>query len=187
MNDFIVIDIETKNTFFDVGRDNVDALEVSVVCIYSYKHNKYFSFDEHHLKEAGEMLKGSSVIIGFSINRFDLPVLAKHYDFDLFSIQRIDLLEEIEIRMGRRISLNLLAKTNLGVEKTHNNLEAPVLYKDGKMEELIAYCINDVKIMKDLYELAKKQGYLLVPNKETKFLDRVDFDPVTLTLSEFAG
>lgn len=180
--DYLIIDIETKNTFFDVGRDNVNALEVSVVCIYSYKHGKYFSFDEHHLKEAGEMLKSSNVIIGFSINRFDLPVLAKHYDFDLFSISRIDLLEEIEIRMGRRISLNLLAKTNLGVGKNGRSLDAPILYKAGKMEELAAYCINDVKITKDLYELAKKQGYLLVPNKETKFLDRVDFDPAALVL-----
>lgn len=177
----VVIDIETKNTFFEVGRDNTDALEVSAVCIFSYKHNKMFSFDEHHLKEAGEMLKEASTIVGFSINRFDLPVLKKHFDFDLFSIPRIDLLEEIEMRLGRRISLNLLAKTNLGVEKSGNSLDAPILYKDGKMKELMEYCANDVKITRDLYDLAKKQNYLLIPNKLTAEVDRVEFEPLSLS------
>ena len=57
----------------------------------------------------------------------------------------------------------MLAKTNLGTGKNGLSLEAPNLYRDGKMEELKNYCLNDVKITKDLYELAKKQGYLTVP------------------------
>lgn len=177
----LVIDIETKNTLFEVGKDNFDALEVSMVCIFSYKHNKMFSFDEHHLKEAGELLRDASLIIGFSSNRFDLPVLKKHFDFDLFSIPRIDLLEEIEMRLGRRISLNLLAKNNLGVEKSGHSLDAPILYKDGKIKELAEYCANDVKITKDLYDLAKKQNFLLVPVKLTGELERVEFEPLALT------
>ena len=172
----IVLDIETKNTFFDVGRDNFKDLEVSLVGIYSYKTGEYFSFDENHLAEAGEMFKNSKAIIGFSINRFDIPVLNKHYDFDLFSIPRIDLLDEIELKIGRRVSLNALAKTNLGVEKTHHGLEAPILYRDGKIEELRDYCLNDVKITKDLYELAKQQGHLLVPNKLTSEMEKVELD-----------
>lgn len=172
----LVLDIETKNTFFDVGRDNLHKLEVSLVGLYSYKDDKYFSFGEHNLKEAGKMLKDSSLLVGFSISRFDIPVLDRHFDFDLFAIPRIDLLDEIELKLGRRVSLNVLAKTNIGLEKTHSSLEAPILYKDGKMDELRDYCLNDVKITKDLYELAKKQGYLLVPNKLTGEQEKVELD-----------
>lgn len=176
--DHIVIDIETKNTFFDVGRDNFDALDTSMVCMYSYAQDKYFSFDEHQLKEAGEFLKNSSLIVGFSINRFDIPVLNRHFNFDLFSMERFDILDEIELQLGRRISLNRLAKTNLGIEKTHHGLEAPILYKDGKIDELREYCLNDVKITKELYDLAKKQGYLLVPQRDSDEFEKAVFNSI---------
>jgi len=44
----IVFDIETKNSFEDVGGDqNIDKLEVSVVGVYSYDQDKYFCFGEN--------------------------------------------------------------------------------------------------------------------------------------------
>ncbi len=166
--DTIVIDIETKNTFFDVGKDNLDALEVSMIGVYSYASQSFFSFDENQIKEAVECIKGAGLIVGFSINRFDIPVLSRHLNFDLFSIARFDLLDEIEQQLGWRISLNRLAMTNLGMKKSHHGLQAPVLYRKGQLEELKNYCLNDVKITKDLYELVQNQGYLSVPCKDNK-------------------
>ncbi len=186
--DVIVLDIETKNTFHDVGKDNFDALEVSLVGLYSYNQDKFFAFEENELVIAGEMIKNAGMIVGFSISRFDLPVLQKYFtphinpphkllyeginlcggfinDFDIFSIPRVDILDEIELSLGKRVGLDILAKTNLGYGKNGHSLEAAGLYRDGKIEELKNYCLNDVKITKDLYELAKKQGYLMIPQK----------------------
>ncbi len=178
--DTLVIDIETKNTFLEVGRDNFEKLETSVIGIYSYLSNQYFSFDENQIKEAGDLIKKANLVVGFSINRFDIPVLKRHFDFDIYSIPRFDLLDEIELQLGRRISLNHLAKTNLGLEKTHHSLEAPVLYREGKLDELKDYCLNDVKITKELYDLAKTRGHLLVPQKEGEIIDKVRFNFSTL-------
>ncbi|MEK7634503.1 MAG: ribonuclease H-like domain-containing protein [Patescibacteria group bacterium] len=175
-NDILVIDIETKNTFDDVGRDNFDALNVSIIGLYSYNQNKFLSFEENEFDKVGEILKTASLIIGFSISRFDLPVLKKYFDFDLFSIARIDIQDEIEISLGKRIGLDILAKANLGVGKNGDSLDAPILYRDGKIDELKAYCLNDVKITKELYELAKKQNYLLIPQKDSKEIIRANFD-----------
>lgn len=174
--DTVVIDIETKNTFFDVGRDNFGGLEISLIGLYSYNQDKYIAFDEHQFEEAGEYLKNSEMIIGFAITRFDLPVMAKHYDFDLFTIPRIDILDEIELLTGKRIGLDLLAQTNLGVGKTGHGLEAATLYKEGKIEELKSYCLNDVKITKGLYDLANKQGHLIVPQRNQSEPLKVQFD-----------
>ena len=41
MKDKIVIDIETSNTFADVGRNNFNELNVSVAVIYSYNEERY--------------------------------------------------------------------------------------------------------------------------------------------------
>ena len=175
-NDILVIDIETKNTFADVGRDNFDALEVSLVGLYSYKQNKFFHSWEEEMDKLGKFLSTAEQIIGFSISRFDLPVLKKHFDFDLFSISRFDILDEIELLLGRRVGLDILAKANLGFGKNGHSLEASGLYRDGKMEELKNYCLNDVKITKELYELIQKQGYLLIPQKNSEETVRLEIE-----------
>lgn len=174
--DHIVIDIETKNTFADVGRDNFSGLEISLVGLYSYDKDKYFAFEENQLDEVGEMLKKCGLLVGFSISRFDLPVMAKHYDFDLFNIPRIDILDEIEEITGKRIGLDLLARANIGIGKTGHGLEAANLYNEGKIDELKSYCLNDVKITKDLYELAKNQGHLMVPQRNSEEMLKVPLD-----------
>ncbi|BCX15841.1 MAG: hypothetical protein KatS3mg098_070 [Candidatus Parcubacteria bacterium] len=176
MKDTIVIDIETKNTFADVGRDNFKGLDISLVGLYSYNRNSFLAFDENQLEEVGSILRETGLIVGFSISRFDLPVMAKHYDFDLFAIPRIDILDEIEMLTGKRISLDLLAKANLGKGKTGTGLEAASLYAQGKIDELKSYCLNDVLLTKELYELAKKQGFLLVPQRNSSQYLKVNFD-----------
>jgi hypothetical protein len=167
--DKIVIDIETSNTFHDVGgHRNIEQLNVSLIGAYSYNQDKYLTFDEAEINEFEKLLKQSGMVIGFAINRFDIPVLNKHYPFDLFALSRLDLLDEIELSVGRRISLNILARVNLGLEKTHESgLEAIRLYNEGKLDELKEYCLQDVRLTKDLYELAQKQGYLIVPDRDT--------------------
>lgn len=177
--DKIVIDIETKNSFADVGgQDHIGDLDVSFVGVYSYDQDKYLSFFESQLSELGPILQSAGLVVGFSINRFDLPVLNKYFNFNTLALPRLDLLEEVEMAFGARVSLNILAKTNLGVAKTHHGLEAIDLYRDGKLDELKDYCLNDVKITKDLYELIKRQGHLMIPKKFTEELVKV---PLTIS------
>jgi DEAD/DEAH box helicase domain-containing protein len=172
--DKLVIDIETSNTFADVGgQANVADLTVSLVGVYSYRNKRFSSFNEHQLDELTPLFRQCGLLIGFAINRFDIPVLAKHVPFSLLALKRLDLLDEIELAFGRRVSLNILAKTNLGVEKTHEGLEAIRLYAEGNIEELTAYCLNDVRITRDLYELARTQRYLSVPDRTTGELVKV--------------
>jgi len=168
--DKFVIDIETKNSFADVGGrgdENLKKLDASFVGVYSYNQDRYLSFHESQFEEIGPLLQKAGLIIGFSINRFDIPVLEKYCKFNLRAIPRLDLLEEIELALGYRISLDLLAKANLGIGKTSHGLEAIKFYNEGRLKELEEYCLNDVKITKDLYDLAKKQGHLLVPQKNS--------------------
>lgn len=166
MKDKLVIDIETKDTFADVGgRDQVEKLNASLVGVYSYNQNKFFHFKENEWDRLAPLLQEASLIIGFSIKRFDLPVLKKYFNFNLESIPSFDLLEEIELGYGSRVSLDILARANLNISKTGHGLDAIEFYKRGDWQTLIDYCLQDVKITKELYELVKKQGHLLVPKK----------------------
>ena len=175
--DILVIDIETKNTFADVGgQQNLKDLDCSLIGLYSYNFDKYMAFREDRIAEVGPMLQNARLVIGFSSNRFDLPVLNKYYNFNLMSLQRVDLLDLVEEAYGRRISLDLLAKANLGYGKTGHGLDAIEYYKKGDWDSLEKYCLQDVKVTKDLYDLVKKQKFLMIPQKWSERLEKVEID-----------
>ncbi len=168
--DKIVFDIETKNFFNDpgVGRDNFDALNISVVGAYSYEKDAYFCFEEDQISEMNELFGGAQTIIGFSSNRYDIPVLNRYLTCDLWQKERVDLLEEIEVGIGRRVSLESLAKANLGRGKSGHGSHAITLYNEGRISELKSYCLDDVKITKELYDIARKTGALMVFDRNTE-------------------
>lgn len=173
--DTLVFDIETQNFFTDpdVGRDNFEALRISVVGVYSYLYDKYFTFEEHEMDKLAELFAEARRIVGFSMNRYDVPVLNHYFRKlgaaapNLWEKERVDLLEEIEMAAKTRVSLSRLAETNLGVKKERGGAEAIGLYREGKIDELKAYCLNDVRLTKALYDLYQKQNYFLVPDKKT--------------------
>lgn len=181
--DTLVFDIETSNFFTDpgVGWDNFPALKISVVGVYSYAEDKYYCYEEHEMQKLAELFMRAQTIVGFSMNRYDVPVLNLYFQKlrtaapNLWAKERIDLLEEIETAMKQRISLSKLAEANLGVKKEHHGSEAITLFHDGKIEELKAYCLNDVKLTKELYDLYRTQNYFLMPDKRTGEMVKVAF------------
>lgn len=174
MRDKIVFDIETKNTFADVGgQENVEKLEASLVGAYSYNQDKYFTFRDNELDKFGALIQDAGLVIGFAINRFDLPVLKKHFAFNITALPRLDLLEEIELAYGQRISLSVAAQTNLKIDKIGHGLDAIEYYKKGDWQALEKYCLQDVKVTKELYDFIKANGFLHIPQKYTNELVKV--------------
>lgn len=163
--DTLVLDVETKNTFAEVGgREHLLELQPSVVCLYSYQKNKYLCFTEKQFPELKELLSTPAILVGFSSHKFDLPLLSHLFSLPLMTYPRIDLSDEIELRTGRLISLDALAQSNLDeIKKTHKSLDAPRLYAEGKIDELLEYCRMDVEITKRLYDKVKKYGELIIP------------------------
>lgn len=188
--DTLVFDIETQNFFTDpdVGWDNFAALKISAVGIYSYLQGKYFCFEESEVEKMAELFKDASKIVGFSSNRYDVPVLNLYFQKlgadapNIWGKERVDLLEEIEMAAGQRVSLSKLAEANLGVKKDRHGSEAGNLYREGRIEELKAYCLKDVKLTKDLYDLYRKQRFFMMPDKKTGEIVKVEFSKQYATL-----
>jgi hypothetical protein len=187
--DTLVFDIETSNFFTDpgVGWDNFAALKISVVGVYSYLENRYFCFEEHEMEKLAELFAQARTIVGFSMNRYDVPVLNNYFKKlkigapNLWEKERVDLLEEIEMAMNQRISLSKLAEANLGVKKDRHGSEAGKLFHEGKIAELKEYCLNDVKLTKDLYDLYRAQNYFMMPDKRTGEIVKVAFAKPAIT------
>ena len=156
----IIFDIETKNLFQDVGSREPAALDISVVCAYDSETDSYSSYLEDELKSLWPILEKADMLIGFNSDHFDIPLLNKYYPGDLTKIKSLDLLSEIKKTLGRRIGLNAVAEATLGRKKIGHGLEAITWWKNGEIEKIKKYCIEDVRITKEIYEYALKHGKL---------------------------
>ena len=158
----IVFDVETKRSFEEVGgRDRLDQMGISVVGAYFYGENKYRAFEEHEIPEFAALLEKANVVIGFNIKYFDLAVLQPYVPWSLKKITALDLMDDVERGVGFRVSLDNLASTTLGAQKSGDGLQALRWYKEGKIEEIKKYCLKDVELTKSLYEFGVKNGHVL--------------------------
>lgn len=158
----IVFDLETQKEFAEVGgRGKNHLLKVSVCGVYDYQTDRYMIFEEHELPKMATMFQTADQLIGYNSIDFDNEVLRPYLNFNISEVPHLDLLQEVERVLGHRIKLESIAQGTLGKGKSGNGKEAIVYYKNKRMDLLKKYCLDDVKITKQIYDYALKNGKLL--------------------------
>ena len=157
------MDLETKKASAEVGGErNVADLGISVAGVYSYAQDAFFAYEEHELPRLAELLKATDHIIGFNIIHFDIPVLRPYVENALLDrIAITDIFSDAVAFLGHRVGLDSVAKATLGKGKSGHGLEALEWFRQGRMEEVKKYCLDDVRLTRDLYEYGKKNGHIL--------------------------
>src|SRR3990167_4803138 len=150
----IVFDIETKNFFSEVGKNDPALLDIALVAIYDSETDAYSSYLEEELVRLWPIIERADMLIGFNSDHFDIPLLNKYYPGDLTKISSLDILKEIKNVYGRRMRLDQLAEGTLGKNKSGDGSDAMNWWKSGDVERVRAYCINDVRLTKELYDYA---------------------------------
>src|SRR3989344_1157210 len=163
----IVFDLETQKEFSEVGGyRNTHLLSVSVVGVYDYASDSFRAYEERELPELEKIMAAADLIIGFNTKHFDYPVLQPYFkNMVLADLPSLDLMERIEAVLGFRVSLDSLAKNTLGEQKSSHGLEALKWFREGKIEEVKKYCLQDVKLTRDLYEYGLNHGQLMFESR----------------------
>ncbi len=165
MGEKLVLDLETQRDFTEVEGRRHELLGVSVVGIYRYGADRYEAYQESDLAVFAPLLQQAELVIGFNIKRFDLPVLAPYLSFSISTIPVLDLLDDVVKHLGHRVSLESLAQATLGRGKTGSGLDALRWFKEGKFDLIKQYCLDDVRLTKELYEYGKQHGRLYAENR----------------------
>lgn len=156
---FLVLDCETKKEFAEIGgRGKVNLLGVSVVGTYWSEEDAYRAYREEDLPELEKIFVKRPLLVGFNIKAFDIPVLQPLMETSLASLPIIDIMDDLAVQLGYRVSLESVSRGTLGAGKIGHGLEAIKLYRQGKWDELIAYCLQDVKLTKEIYEYGRAHG-----------------------------
>lgn len=156
MSKEIVLDIETQNTFQEVGAYDHSKLNISVIGVYFYETDEYRCYEEHEFRDLWPRLETCDRIIGYNTKGFDIPIMNHYYAGDLLKVNQLDILEEIHHSLGFRIKLDDVAGASVGHHKTGHGLQAVDWWRKGEKEKVKTYCLDDVRVTKEVYEYGLK-------------------------------
>jgi len=157
---YIVFDIETTDTLPYLNEKTVPTLDIAILGAYDSRTDKYTSYTAEELVNFWPLIENTDALIGFNSDTFDIPLLNKYYPGDLTNMKSIDLLTDVYKSLGRRIRLNNLAEATLGEGKSANGLIAIEWWQKGEVQKVRDYCLQDVKVTKDLFEYAREHGII---------------------------
>lgn len=160
----LFFDLETQRLFDEVGgRHNIRLLGLSVAVTYSTADETFHHYREEDAARLVADLQAADRVVGFNLLNFDYEVL-RAYQPGFVPPDTVDMLDHIHRRLGYRVSLDNLATTTLGVAKSADGLLAVRWFREGRIQEVLDYCQQDVEVTRRLFEYGQK-------NKHLKFRD----------------
>jgi hypothetical protein len=171
---YIYLDIETEKFFGDPELANMPR-EAQIMAIpFRLAVTDGPSSETWLANDAAELWRllclPDRIVVGFNIQQFDLPIIYRAADVSVPSWPRaIDLFEQIKNATGRWVKLGDVAQATLGRSKTADGKQAAQWLRDGEIEKVVAYCQQDVQLVKDLHELTLRGEPLILPPLLTKY------------------
>lgn len=136
---------------------------IACICAYDYLEERYRVFTEGNFGQFIDFIKNRELLVGFNSIGFDNKVVKAVLDHEV-SNRNYDLLCEVWAASGLArtfqypshagYGLDECCRVNFGTQKTGNGALAPVDWQRGNYGTVIDYCINDVKLTKQLFDSA---------------------------------
>jgi DEAD/DEAH box helicase domain-containing protein len=165
----IYLDVETQRLADEVqgGWDNIRAFGLSVAVTWDAAHDfrEWYEGDVVHL--IGE-LSAFERIVTFNGDRFDLEVLSAYGDVAALRQKSLDVLRDLKRRLGFRVSLQAVAQSTLGRQKTGSGVDAVTWWRSGDpilRRRVADYCRMDVEILRELVVYGRREGFVKVPSR----------------------
>ena len=148
------------------GWDDHAGMGISVICCYDYATELYATYPPGSHWQFAQLMHKRSPLVGFNNLAFDNRVLTAA-GLDIPTEGYYDLRAAILASLGdpyaKGISLDALARANLGRGKSGDGALAPVLWQRGRRAAVAEYCHNDVTLTRGLWELVRTTGRVLHP------------------------
>jgi len=172
--DIVYFDLETQRSFSAVGGSkNKAKMGISVGVAYSTRTEQYHIYDESNINDLGDLLLRADLVIGYNHIEFDYPVLQGYVLNDMVSQTiNLDMLLDIEKRLGHRLKLDSIASASLGAGKSADGLDALKWWQEYKksgdiepMMKIAEYCCYDVKVTKEVHRFGVEHGFVKYEDK----------------------
>lgn len=193
----LALDIETKNMSYEIGGfGNTHMFQVSTVATWDgdkgtvYVDEKLDTFQKSNVVvkslrqlkyDLDDHLEKGGLILGHNVAAFDLPILRD--SLDIFCInkcikekQYIDTSKLLLKGHGERFQLKNLVKCTMQDSKLMDSADAPKLWKMGRFDEVVDYCLKDTQLVYDLWKYGQENGFVKAFSVEEEIQKELEVD-----------
>ena len=161
MGDTLVFDLETQFLANEVGGwDRIRDMHLSVGVTYSVVNGVYRVYHEVDVDRLITDLRSADLVVGYNVKRFDYEVLRAYTDDPLSDLPTVDMLVDLYRALGWRPKLDDIAAATIGSGKSANGVQAVQWFREGRIDEVIDYCRQDVEVTWKVYEFGKRNKYV---------------------------
>lgn len=154
------------------GWKDFQGMGISCIGVYDYKENTYHVYCEDNLLEFQDLIDKRTWIVGFNSLSFD-NLLCQANEITIPIEKSYDILVEVWKAAGLGSTFRFPTHTGYGLDalcnanairgKTGSGARAPILWQQGKIGQVIDYCLNDVKMTKELMDLILQEKCFMSP------------------------
>ncbi len=164
---FVYFDVETLRLAEEVGGwSNIEQLGLACAVTLGSRDGAFHVYRENDSAALLAELRGADCVVGFNTRGFDFRVLQPYVDFDLRTLTNIDLMLDMKQAAGFRVGLNNACAATLGASKSGQGADAVQWWRDGRQDEVIEYCKQDVRLTCLLHEYGARHGHVFCLDKK---------------------
>ena len=161
MRNIVAFDLVTQHTADEVGGWNhIRDMRLAVAVTYHAAEDAYRTYTEQDAKPLVAALRKADLVVGYNVLRFDYKVLRAYTDDPLSDLPTVDMLRDIHNVLGWRLKLDDVAAATLGERKSADGLQAVRWFREGKLDQVTAYCRRDVEVTWRVYQFGQRNGYI---------------------------
>ncbi len=134
------------------GWGDYAGMGVSVIGAYDYAEQRYRIFLKDSFAKFAELCANRKLLISYNGIPFDNKLLAGNGITKIDEVKCYDLLKESWPSKYKSSTLSAMCQTNFGISKSGSGAHAPILWQQGKYGEVIDYCLNDIYLIKRLFD-----------------------------------
>ena len=145
---------------------------LSCIGAFDYVTRQYRVFCQDNFYAFQELADTADIVVGFNSIGFDNKLCAAN-DIYISDSKSYDILVEVwkgaglgplfEYPSHIGFGLDAICEANLGLKKSGHGALAPVLWQQGKIGEVIDYCLNDVRMTVNLLNFIIAGGRIRDP------------------------
>lgn len=155
---------------------------ISVIGVYDFERDVYAVYMDESFNDFQNLVNDTDIVIGFNSLAFDNRLCSEHgivirdnksYDLLVKIWQGLGYGPEFKFGTHAGYGLDAVAKANLNTGKTgYYGGNIPIEWQRGNYSTVINYCLNDVKLTRDLVQLVMNGGK--IKNPKMSGMIRVD-------------
>lgn len=147
---------------------------ISALVISDSDTHRYHIYDKHMLDEAVDHLNSADLLVGYNTIGFDSEVVfgvTGRY----ITVPQYDILAEVWKSTGKRFKgfkLDDVAGATLNLHKNSDGEFATVLVRKKHWGKLFDYCLNDVHLVRELFNHIQDLGWVKGADGEQVHLEK---------------